>query len=153
LAIGAEIRTFAAGAEEYGTLVRVTGPLAGLIAVLRYAEALAITAGRPHALPACDGGVLADALAATATRAEPFRALAASGRLAGPLVLLASGMYAGLVGHLQSKLLEGLLVPLPPVYDLLEVGHGPFQQAFPTATTFLALTRPDAPGEDDLLER
>ncbi len=152
-AIGVEVRTFAAGAEEYGTLVRVTGPVAATVAVLAYAEALAADAGRADAWPRMDGATVAAAVAAAAERAEPLRALAASGRLAGSLALVASGAYAGLVDHLALQLLEGLLVPLPPVFDLLALAHGPFQQAWMRSATFLALVRPDAAREDELLAR
>ena len=149
-AISVELHHFAAGAEEYGTLVRMTGPMAGLLASIRFVEAFA---GAPGAVPACDGATLAAALAAAEDRAEPLRALAASGRLAGPLALVASGEYGGLVAHLAEKLLEGLLVPLPPIFDPLGFAHGPFQQSWTRSTTFLALARPDAAGEPELLER
>ena len=46
-----------------------------------------------------------------------------------------------------------MLLPLPPVWDVLHLAHGPFQQCADGAATFLALTRPDAPGEDELLDR
>ena len=152
-AVGVEIRSFAAGTEEYGTLVRVTGPMAGYLAVLRYAQGLATGAGRAQAMPVCDGARLAAAVAAAGAQAGPLRALAASGRLAGNLVLLASGDYTTLADNLRLKILEGLLLPLPPIFDLLELAHGPFQQAFPAPATFLALTRPDAPREAELLAR
>ncbi|MEO6029617.1 MAG: creatininase family protein, partial [Candidatus Binatia bacterium] len=151
-AVGVELRTFA-GAEEYGTLVRVTGPMMGYAAVLRYARDLAATVGRATAIPLCDGAHVAAAMTAMAASVEPLRALATSGRLAGPVALLASGDYAGLVDNLRAKLLEGIFVPLPPAFDLLELAHGPFQQAFPAEATFLALTRPDAAREVDLLAR
>jgi creatinine amidohydrolase len=151
-AIGVEVRAFT-GAEEYGTLLRVTGPLAGTLAVIRYAQALAAAAGRARAMPACDGDTLAAAVAATAAKAESLRALAASGDLLGRLAFLASGDYSALVDNLRLKILEGLLVPAPPVFDLLEVAHGPFQQACTGVATFLALTRPDAAREGDLLAR
>ncbi|MCC6847103.1 MAG: creatininase family protein [Deltaproteobacteria bacterium] len=152
-AIGVEVRPFAAGSEEYGTLVRVTGPTMGMLAALRYAEALAATVGREAAVPRCDGATLASSVEAAAARAAGLRALAASGRLAGPLAFVASGEYARLAAHLPARLLEGLLVPLPPIYDLLEVAHGPFQQASVGMATFLALARPDAAREDELLDR
>jgi creatinine amidohydrolase len=152
-AVGVEVRYFGAGGEAYGTLVRVTGPMVGHLAVLRYAQALATDVGRSQAMPGCDGARLAAAVAAAGARAEPWRALAASGRLAGNLAFLASGDYATLVDNLRLKMLEGLLLPLPPVFDLLELAHGPFQQAFPAPATFLALTRPEAPREVELLAR
>jgi creatinine amidohydrolase len=114
---------------------------------------LATAAGRARALPVCDGARLAAAVAAAHERAEPLRALAASGHLAGQLVVLASGDYTTLVDNLRLKILEGLLLPLPPIFDLLELGHGPFQQMFPAPATLLALARPEAPREAELLAR
>ena len=151
--VGVEVRAFPAGAEEYGTLMRVTGPMAGHLAMLRYAAALAAAAGRSDALPRPDGARLADAVRAAHARADALAPLAADGRLAGNLAFVASGDYVALAGNLQLKVLEGMLLPLPPVFELLDLAHGPYQQAFPAAATFLALTRPDAPREAELLER
>src|SRR6185436_17455672 len=39
------------------------------------------------------------------------------------------------------------------VWDALDLAHGPFQQVLSGPATFLALTRPDAPGEADVLDR
>lgn len=152
-AIGVEVRAFAAGSEEYGTLLRVIGPMAGLLASIRYVEALADGAGVWSARPRRDGATLAAEVDAAIRRGDDVRALAASGRLVGPLALVTSGTYTGLVEHLAAKLLEGLLVPMPPVFDVLALGHGPFQQACTQAATFLALTRSDAHGEAELLAR
>lgn len=151
--VGVEVRRFVAGVEEYGTLLRVTGPAAGFAAVMRYAAALAAGVGRPRPWPACDPGSVAAAVAAASAAADPLRTLAADGRLAGPTTFLASGAYAGLVENLRAKLLEGPLVPAPAVWDLLDVAHGPFQQAFTAAATFVVLTRPDAPREAELVTR
>src|SRR5262249_20096964 len=123
------------------------------LAALLYAEALAAAAGRPDALPRCDGARLADAVRAAGARAEALVTLAADGGLAANLALIASGDYAALAGNLQLKVLEGMLQPLPPVFDVLDLAHGPYQQAFPAPATFLALTRPDAAHEAELLER
>ena len=54
---------------------------------------------------------------------------------------------------LRFKVLEGMLRPLPPMWDVLELAHGPFQQAVKTPATFLALTRHGAPDEGPLLDR
>ncbi len=152
-AVGVEIRDFGGGAEEYGTLLRISGPMLGSLAVLRYAEALAIAAGKGRGFPRCDGATLAAAVAAARERAAPLLPVVRDGGLGGNLALIASGEYAALADGLRLKILEGLLVPMPPLFDLLELAHGPFQQAFPGASTFLALTRPDAAREDELLAR
>src|SRR5262249_55080492 len=73
--------------------------------------------------------------------------------LAAPLALIASGSYVELVSNLRRKVLEGMLRPLPAVWDPLELAHGPFQQAFAAPAAFLALTRPQARAEGPLLAR
>src|SRR6185436_3431045 len=73
--------------------------------------------------------------------------------LEAPLALVTSGAYGALAANLQYKMMEGALLPMPPVWDVLHLAHGPFQQRFAGRATFLALTRPDAPAEDELLDR
>jgi creatinine amidohydrolase len=126
-----------AGAEEFGTLLRVVGPMAGYLAAVRFAERLGFASAAG----------LDDVLAALARVVPP--AVTLDERLA----FLASGTYVELTQNLQYKVLEGMLLPLPPVWDLLHVAHGPFQQAFPHRATFIALARADAPGEEALLDR
>ena len=70
-----------------------------------------------------------------------------------PLALVTSGTYGEVVTNLQYKVMEGMLRPMPPVWDVLHLAHGPFQQRFAGPATFLALTRPDAAGEEDALDR
>jgi creatinine amidohydrolase len=130
------------GADEFGTLVRVLGPLAAYAAAIRLAAAL----GAPLA---CAPDALRGALdvAARAGAALPDDAFDP------PLAFLVSGAHGSLTRNVQLKVLEGLLDPLPPVWELLHVGHGPFQQALPRPQRFLALTRADAPDEPALLAR
>ena len=45
-----------------------------------------------------------------------------------------------LAENLRLKLVEGLLRPTPPVCDLLDFAHGPYQAAADRNATFLALT-------------
>jgi creatinine amidohydrolase/Fe(II)-dependent formamide hydrolase-like protein/fructoselysine-6-P-deglycase FrlB-like protein len=131
-----------AGEDEFGTLVRVTGPLVGYAAALRLARALG-------ADPVFD----VDAAVAAVARAPAAVAGVDARLLEGPLVFVAAGGFAELATNLAYKVMEGLLRPLPPVLDLLHVAHGPFQQAFAGAATFVALTRDDAPEESALLAR
>ena len=130
------------GADEYHTLVRVTGAVTGHLCALRLARALGVAlAIEPDALEAA----LAEAPAATAGVTDAM--------LAAPLAFVVSGTYGELVLNLPLKVLEGMLRPLPPVWDVLQLAHGPFQQAVAGPATFLALTRPDAPDEAPLLAR
>jgi creatinine amidohydrolase len=131
-----------AGEDEFGTLVRVIGPLTGSLCALRLARAFGVDIPLPH-----------DRLAAAVAQAPAGAVGVTSAALAAPLALVASGAYAELVSNLRRKILEGMLRPMPPVWDPLELAHGPFQQAFGAPATFLALTRPDAPEEEALLVR
>jgi len=145
--------------EEYGTLLRVTGPLAGAAATIRLALAIAAATGRPAA------GLVPDAIPVDAVCA---RVAGARDRLArehpdlgadvleAGTALLASGGYGELLSNLAAKLVEGLLLPAPAVWDLLDFAHGPFQQSRGRRAAFLALTRPAAPhgaAEAELLDR
>jgi creatinine amidohydrolase len=133
---------------EFGTLVRLIGPLLGYAAALRIARALALARGLgvpPSFEPA------AVELSAALDRAP--RALArafarAPADVAGrPLAFLASGDYAERVANLPLKWMEGLLRPRPPIFDPLAFAHGPLQQAYGTPLCLVALERPDAPRE------
>ena len=128
------------GEDEFGTLVRIVGPMAGYVAALQLAEALD---GPP--CPAWEP--LATALATLAAPALEPDALEA------PLGLVTSGTYRDVVGNLAAKVMEGMLLPLPPVWDAMELAHGPFQERVRERATFLALTRPEAHAEPELFDR
>jgi creatinine amidohydrolase len=128
------------GEEERGTLVRVVGPMTGYVAALRLAHALG---GAPMANVA----TITDALT---TAALPPLELAAFDH---PLAFVTSGTYGELVTNLQYKVMEGFLRPMPPAWDVLHLAHGPYQQQLPGRATFVALARPDAPSEGELLDR
>ena len=133
-----------AGEEEFGTLVRVVGPMAGYVAAHRVAESLAD--GR---LPGLELERILDAI----ERAPGAVATLDPAGLERGLAFLTSGTYGALTANLRYKVLEGMLLPAPPVWDLLHVPHGPFQQMFEAPATLLALTRAGALLEDDLCAR
>jgi len=137
------------GAGEYGTLVRVTGPMAGYLAAYRLARAVGVRLGRADALPPLDP----DAVAARVAGALEQRTDISLGAPDAPLAFITSGSYGELTCNLRFKVLEGMLRPMPPAWDVLHVAHGPFQQAFDGPATLLALTRADAGGEEELLGR
>ena len=140
--------------HEYGTLLRVLGPAAGIVRTLALARAAARAAGR---LPR-PGLALDVERACERVERAPERLAQALGTLDpaaldAPLAFLTSGSYADLVSNLQRKVLEGLLRPWPPAFDLLELAHGALQQACDGHGLWIALTRRDAPQELPLLER
>jgi creatinine amidohydrolase len=135
-----------AGADEFGTLLRIEGPVAGYVAALRLARSLGLT---PHAELSRVPSAWAAACASAAARAAALAPRLASDEL----LLLASGTYAEATDNLRLKWVEGLRRPAPPVCDPLEFAHGPFQAIAARRATLLALTRPDAPHERERLAR
>lgn len=139
--------------RESGLLVRVVGPMLGQLAAIALARALARALGAPAPWPALPGPALAAALRAASLRARSLCAERPGDPLAGAPALLAGGVHAARCSHLSRKLLEGLLVPWPPVWDLLDFAHGGFQQLYAGPATILALARADAPEEQPLFAR
>lgn len=141
--------------EEDGALARVAGPGVGHVVALALARALARRLGRT--LSGCD--VPMDRLCARLAAAD--RAVEAAFPTSTPLpfsperplVLLASGGYGERATHLATKVLEGMLLPAPPLWDLLDFAHGPFQQLHDRPALLVLLARADAPQEPALLER
>src|SRR5207244_1237731 len=99
------------GADEGGVLVRVIGPMAGYLAAYRWAAAVGHALGRT--LPRPDGEALAARVAAAL--ADPTVPPIDTTSLA----FVTSGAYGELAMNLQYKVLEGMLRPLPPVWDVL----------------------------------
>jgi len=139
------------GGTEYGTLLRVGGPLAGYAIAYRLAAAI----GRAAALPVGHLDLDADAIcahmeAAAAraktiwTQGDPFE---------NPIVFLASGGYGERADNLALKVHEGLFVPAPQIADLIGFAHGPFQALCERAVTLLVLQRAGAALEDALVAR
>ena len=134
------------GADEFGTLLRIVGPLAG------YAAALGLGAawGAPLRFEA---ERIAGAMEAALARARSAAKTLSPLLRADTLLLLASGPYRDAVENLRLKCTEGLLRDVAPVSDPIELAHGPFQALFSGTATLLAFTRPDAPHERERLAR
>lgn len=110
--------------DEHGLLVRIEGPTRATLVGLRLAEVLA-----PRSAPPVD-------LPARARRA--FDAAApALGQHA--VALVTAGDAGPLAQGLRWKLLEALGIPDPPIWDVLQVAHGPLQQFYDTRATLLAV--------------
>lgn len=117
-------------ASEDGMLLRVVGPAVASLMALRIA---ALAADEHLKLPD-----LADAARAYVTPAV-VDALDTQ-----PVALVAAGVSVdSLHGH-RWKLLEALLRDDPPVWDALQVAHGPLQTIHNRAQTLLVLSTPRA---------
>jgi creatinine amidohydrolase len=140
---------FPVGENEYETLVRVVGPIAGYLCALHVAAALA-----PAAVPSWDVEMICAALEAAPGRVDRALAGYEVARLRDGVTFLTSGTYGELTDNLRYKVIEGMLLPAPPVWDLLELAHGPLQQTHTGPMTFIALTRGDAASfEHEMLAR
>ncbi len=128
-------------ASEDRLLLRVVGPAVALVAALRIADAISAAPPAPlDALPA---------LVAHRLEAPGLELFGASRRT---IALVAETGLAELAMPLRWKLLEGLRVPDPPVWDPLQVVHGPLQAYYDEPLTLLAL-RLDDDGLDDVYAR
>lgn len=126
-------------ADEEGLLLRVVGPAV-------HALAAAFLAGFA---PALLRQIPAVYQANQASVLPPCMSLRTDGDLP-PVALIASGRYANACFGLRWKLLEGLQLPDPPIWDLLQVAHGPLQSIWTRSQTLLVLQRAAAPHEAPL---
>lgn len=139
------------GEDEYGTLLRVRGPM------LAYAAALAVGRSFGRAWGRDVGSLTLDAAAIQAAwkRAPQLVASAFPGaellHFGRDLSFLTSGGYGERVQGLRHKFLEGMGLPWPPLWDLLDFAHGPFQEHADRACEIVVLARSGAPAEESLL--
>lgn len=134
---------------EYGTLVRLAGPVLALQATLELAHAL----GGPAPPTPRDA---AEAFADAAARAREAAAALGPAELAPTWLCLAGARDPSWIDAQRLKLAEGLRRPFPPACDLLDFAHGPFQQIYPDPALLVAFAGgvgPQAGLEEELLER
>ncbi|MEO6951260.1 MAG: hypothetical protein ABI321_05550 [Polyangia bacterium] len=108
-------------------LLRVVGPSVALCAAVRIAHAVTGRSEDLSVLP----GVVARRLA------EPAPDLFGASRR--PLALVVDDRLIDVAMPLRWKLLEGLRVNDPPVWDVLQVAHGPLQSFYEHETTLLVV--------------
>ena len=120
------------GAMEYGSLVRITGPVTGYLTALRLANAL----GASFSIP------LDEILAEVVACLGPERAGPGGEIFDQELSLLGTGIHGACLGNLALKVQEGLLQPAPPIMSVDEVAHGPFQEAYPRPRQWVVFTQP-----------
>ena len=143
---GGEIVVFPL-AEEYTTLIRFVGPMAGYLACLRF---VAQFAGCRFPLP-----VAANLLPLLAT--EPPADLR-DAMLERPEIfargfnLVCAAPISEFAQNLACKFMEGVFWPCPLISDFLQFAHGPFQQmsAHPRPVVIL---QGDSPLEAELVNR
>jgi creatinine amidohydrolase len=131
--------------DEPGLLIRVIGGATAALAGARMISALGEALGRAPL------DVTAVPAAYAAALARPRPRLAVDGSIA-PVALIASGRYTDYAFAQRWKLLEGLRLPDPPIWDVLGFAHGPFQEVHDRPFTLVALER-GLPHEAALLDR
>lgn len=134
-------------AEEYTTLLRFVGPLAGYLAALQFTAQLSCCRFRSP--------VAADILPLLETRPPPDLAAAMAdshGAFAPGFNLVTGAPVSDYAQNLACKFMEGVFWPCPPVSDFLQFAHGPFQQmtAHPKP---VILFQSNSPAEAELVDR
>jgi hypothetical protein len=125
--------------EEPAWLVRMAGPTVAALGALRIAAHLL---GDRALADAAEGAPLAYARGCLPESHAPTPLT--SGRA---LALIALGTpHEAALAH-RCKLMEALLVPEPPVWDVLQFAHGPLQAYFAAPLTLLSL---ECEGDHDL---
>ena len=134
-------------AEEYSTLIRFVGPMAGYLACLQFAAQL--TGCRFRLPPAA---ALLGLLETTPPAGLLEAMLAAPAEFARGFNLVCAAPISEFAQNLACKFMEGLFWPCPPVSDFLQFAHGPFQQmsAHPHPVVIL---QGDSPLEAELVSR
>jgi fructoselysine-6-P-deglycase FrlB-like protein len=110
-------------AEEYTTLIRFVGPMAGYLACLQFTAQLACcrftTPPAAELLPLLDTRAPADLVSAMKR---------SSSRFAQGFNLVTAAPISDFAQNLACKFMEGVFWPCPPISDFLQFAHGPFQQ-------------------------
>jgi creatinine amidohydrolase len=134
-------------AEEYTTLIRFVGPMAGYLACLQFTARLAgCRFPGPTAeaiLPLLATKPSIDLLEAMLGRPEIF---------ARGFNLVCAAPISEFAQNLACKFMEGVFWPCPPISDFLQFAHGPYQQmsAHPRPVVIL---QGDSPLEAELVQR
>lgn len=134
-------------AEEYTTLIRFVGPLAGYLACLQFAAQFSCSR---FAIP--DSATLAPLLAATAPTKLRDAMCELPSAFAHGFNLITAAPISDYSQNLACKFMEGLYWNCPAISDFLQFAHGPFQQmtAHPKPAIIL---QGDGPGEAELVQR
>lgn len=139
--------------DEYGTLVRMTGPVAGFAVALELARELAALRGAEPPALAWDPDAVARAFDGAAQKCE--RSLAGADVVAlgeQPIAFVATGGYAQAAQHLATRFSESLWIPRPACWDVLEFAHGPLQEIHDRSATVFFLAREDSQGDPEVIE-
>lgn len=110
-------------AEEYTTLIRFVGPMAGYLACLQFVATLSSCR---FSTPA--PGAILPQLDATPPEELVEAMLHTPERFSRGFNLVTAAPISDFAQNLACKFMEGLFWPCPPISDFLQFAHGPFQQ-------------------------
>jgi fructoselysine-6-P-deglycase FrlB-like protein len=110
-------------AEEYTTLIRFVGPMAGYLACLQFAAQLA---GCRFKAP--DASEILPLLTTKAPEDLVAAMTHSPDRFSRGFNLITAAPISDFAQNLACKFMEGLFLPCPPISDFLQFAHGPFQQ-------------------------
>jgi hypothetical protein len=131
--------------DEYTTLLRLIGPMAGYLAAAGFVAGL-----DQNTLPPLAPNLI-DLLQRAPTGLPEDLQKTSPGDLAGSQIIAADPVTL-FAQNLAYKFLEGLFLPAPPVWDIFQYAHGPFQQNMTARHPVFLLTGSD-PKEHDCEER
>jgi creatinine amidohydrolase len=138
--------------DESGLLLRVLGPATATLAGALFAKEVAKTLGKPFpegdALP-----MMPDHLASARARAAQAVDGLEVDWSSKPWALVTAGDYGDLCEGLRWKWMTGLLAPAPPVWDVLQIPHGPLQHFYGEPITLVALERKNDDLDGRLFDR
>ncbi|MCC5025139.1 MAG: creatininase [Candidatus Synoicihabitans palmerolidicus] len=134
-------------AEEYTTLIRFVGPLAGYLTALQFTAQF--SSSRVILPTAAD---LAPLLAAKAPSQLRDAMCQLPSEFAGGLNVITAAPISDFSQNLACKFMEGLYWTCPSISDFLQFAHGPFQQmtAHPKPAIIL---QGDGPREAEMVQR
>lgn len=134
-------------AEEYTTLIRVVGPVAGYLAALQFSAQFACrrfaAPTEEDILPLLESEPPAELVDSILRLPSAFSA---------GFNLVTAAPISDFAQNLACKFMEGLFWPCPPVSDFLQFAHGPFQQMTARPRPVLILQGGSAP-EAELVDR
>ncbi|MCF3651983.1 creatininase [Synoicihabitans lomoniglobus] len=134
-------------AEEYTTLIRFVGPLAGYLATLQFAAQF------PRSrVPVPSAETLLPLLEVKAPPALREAMCQLPSAFAGGFNVITAAPISDYSQNLACKFMEGLYWNCPAISDFLQFAHGPFQQmtAHPKPAIIL---QGDGPGEAEMVQR
>lgn len=138
--------------DESGLMLRILGPSAATLAAMLFVKEAADALGRPFAEREALSTV-PDHLATARTRVVQATEVLEGDWPSKPWALVTAGGYGELCEGLRWKWMTGLLAAAPPLWDVLQIPHGPLQHFYNEPMTLVALERRNDDRDGRLFDR